>query len=136
MARVFFDTNILVYTLDADAMEKRERARAVLRERSRSDELFISTQVLQEFYVAATRKLGLEPLVAKETMAAFERINIVVVTRPLIDEAIDISILHRLSFWDSLIVAAAIDSRCESLLTEDLSDGQSIRGLRIVNPFS
>ena len=135
MSRVFVDTNILVYTLDADTPLKRDRAREVLRDRARNDELFISTQVLQEFFVAATRKLRIEPLVAKESLASLERLNVVVVTKPLIDEAIDLSILHQLSFWDSLIVAAATDARCEILLTEDLSHGQSIRGLKVVNPL-
>ncbi len=95
----------------------------------------ISTQVMQEFYVAATKKLGAEPLVVKDILSAFERFETVVIMPDIIKEAIDCGIINRLSFWDALIVAAAESANCERLWTEDLNDGQVIRGVRIENPI-
>jgi len=98
-------------------------------------ETVISTQVLQEFYVASTTKLGVKPLVAKSLLRSFENMETVQIDPGMIREAVDISILHRLSFWDSLILAAAESARCEILYTEDLNADQIIRGVLIENPF-
>ena len=95
----------------------------------------ISTQVLQAFYVAATRKLEIEPLAAKQLLQGFKNLETVVVNPALVEEAIDCSILHQLSSWDGLMVASAASAGCEVLMTEDLNSGQVIRGVRIQNPF-
>jgi predicted nucleic acid-binding protein len=91
--------------------------------------------VLQEFFVVATKKLGVDPLDAKGILESFENFEVVQITPHLIRSAIDTSVLNRLSFWDALIVAAAESAACELLVTEDLSDGQVIRGVRVTNPF-
>lgn len=90
---------------------------------------------MQEFYVAATNKLGADPLLIKDILRSLERIETIVVTPALIKEAIDCSIIHRLSFWVALIVTCADSAQCAVLLTEDLNDGQTIRSVRIENPF-
>ena len=90
---------------------------------------------MQEFYVAATRKLGVDPLVAKGVLKTFAVFEIVQVSAPLIQEAIDCSILNRLSFWDSLILAAAASAGCSVVMSEDLNAKQSILGVTILNPF-
>jgi len=95
----------------------------------------ISTQVLQEFYVAATKKLAADPLAVKDILHSFRRFETVVITPEIIKEAIDCSLISRLSFWDSLIVVAAESAPCEKIWTEDLNDGQIIRGVRIENPL-
>jgi predicted nucleic acid-binding protein len=95
----------------------------------------ISTQVLQEFYVASTRKLGTDPLIAKDILRTLERFETVVISPMLIREAVDCSILNHLSFWDALIIVAAESAHCETLWTEDLNHGQIIRGVRIENPL-
>ena len=95
----------------------------------------ISTQVLQEFYVAATAKLGADPLLVKDILRSLERLETVVVSPMLIKEAIDCSLINRLSFWDALIVVTAESAHCEILWTEDLNHGQVIRGVRIENPL-
>jgi len=136
MPKVFLDTNVLVYAADNADARKRERARELLRTQSSENEVFISTQVLQEYFVSITKKLGIEALTAKELLRTFERFSTVVIEPRIISEAIDISILHRLSFWDSLILAAADSVHCEILFSEDLSDGQIVRGVQIKNPFS
>jgi len=135
MAKIFIDTNILIYSMDQFDPQKRQRCRAVLK--TLKDDLsgVISTQVMQEFYVAATQKLGAEPLIVKDILNSLERFEIVIIRPDIIKEAIDCGIINRLSFWDALIVVAAQSANCEKLWTEDLNDGQLIRGVRIENPL-
>jgi predicted nucleic acid-binding protein len=133
--KVFIDTNILVYSIDRDETVKRKRARELLKSLGKGSLVFLSTQVLQEFYVAATRKLGMDPLLAKDMLREWRRFNVVTVTPEIIEEAVDISILNQLSFWDGAVLAAARASGCEVVYTEDLNDGQLIGGIRMINPF-
>ena len=90
---------------------------------------------MQEFYVAATAKLGADPLLIKDILRSLERFETVVVSPMLIKEAIDCAIINRLSFWDALIVVSAESAHCETLWTEDLNHGQVIRGVCIENPL-
>jgi len=136
MSKVFIDTNILIYAMDKYHPEKRSRCRDLLKSLSIELKGVISTQVMQEFYVTATRKLGADPLAVKDLLSAFERFETVLITPEIIREAVDCSILNRLSFWDSLIVSAAERASCETLWTEDLNQGQMIKGVRIENPLS
>lgn len=135
MSKVFLDTNILVYSLDQSDPAKKEKCRELMRGLVAENNAVISTQVMQEFYVAATSKLGADPLLIKDILRSLERIETIVVTPALIKDAVDCSILHRLSFWDALIVTCAESAQCTVLLTEDLNDGQIIRSVRIENPF-
>jgi predicted nucleic acid-binding protein len=135
MSKVFLDTNILIYSLDQSDPGKMESSRELLRALTTENIGVISTQVLQEFYVAATTRLGADPLIIKEIIRSLERFETVVITIALIREAIDCSVLNRISFWDALIIAAAESAKCSLLWTEDLSHGQIIRSVRIVNPF-
>jgi predicted nucleic acid-binding protein len=95
----------------------------------------ISTQVLQEFFVAATRKLNVAPLAAKGIVKTFAVFETVQVSPAIIQEAIDCSILNQLSFWDSLILVAAASAGCGSVLSEDLNPGQAVLGVKVQNPF-
>jgi predicted nucleic acid-binding protein len=95
----------------------------------------ISTQVLQETWVVSVRKLGLDPLDAKEIIHGFRRFETVMVDPDMIEEAVDIHSVNGVSFWDALILAAAERASCATLLTEDMADGQVVRGVRITNPF-
>ncbi len=133
--KIFFDTNVLIYAVDRHSPEKQRIARDAMRLAAQNDAGVLSTQVLQEFYVIATRKLGIDPLVAKEIMAGFENMEVVQVTPVLIRDAVDASVVNQISFWDALIVAAARSAVCECLLTEDLNSGQTILGVRVDNPF-
>jgi predicted nucleic acid-binding protein len=133
--RTFFDTNILIYADDLAAGGKRERALAILEEHVRGGTAVVSTQVLQEFYVIATRKLGVSAAVARHKVELFGRLDLVEVDLELILGAIDVQRLHQLSFWDALIVHAAAVAGCSVLLSEDLQDGRVIDGLRISNPL-
>jgi predicted nucleic acid-binding protein len=133
--KVFIDSNILVYAQDSGQLRKRARSRALIEELVHSGEGVISTQVLQEFYVASTRKLGVAPLAAKAVLKTFAAFETVQVSPELIQEAVDCSILNELSFWDALIVAAARAAGCVALYSEDLNTGQTILGVKVENPF-
>jgi predicted nucleic acid-binding protein len=136
IGKLFFDTNVIVYALDNADPAKRDRCRAVLRAAAVSGRGVVSTQVLQELFVVATHKLGMDPLDAKDIVTAQENFEVVVTTPRLIREAIDCSVLSRLSFWDALIAVAAESAACALLVTEDLNDGQLIRGVKVASPFA
>ncbi|HET9044004.1 MAG TPA: PIN domain-containing protein [Burkholderiales bacterium] len=133
----FFDTNVLVYLFDSASPEKQGRARDVFSERAQRDEVVLSTQVLQEFYVTVTRKLA-PPLSADEAerlVRDFAAFPVVSTDAPLVGAAIALSRRHQLSLWDAMIVVAARAGGASELLTEDLQHGQVLEGVRIVNPF-
>lgn len=135
--RVFFDTNILVYLFDADAADKQTQARDRFQAEASAGRTLLSTQVLQEFYVAVTRKLAvpLEPEAAEEVVRNLAVLPVVRIDPERILAAIVKSRRLQLSFWDALIVEAALAGGAECLLTEDLQHGQTIETLRIENPF-
>jgi predicted nucleic acid-binding protein len=133
--RVFVDTNIFVYADDRAARTKRARARAVLSELIRTRRAVVSTQVMQEYFAAAIKKLGLSPERARSRVERLNRLDVVLVRPELILGAIDLCRLHPLSFWDALVVRSASAAGCGRLLSEDLQDGQTIDGVRIENPF-
>ena len=135
MPKIFIDTNILVYSLDQFDPEKQKKCRELLKMLTGELRGVISTQVMQEFYVASTTKLGAEVLTVKDILHSFERFETIIITPQIIKEAIDCSIINKLSFWDALLVVAAESAKCEKLWSEDLNDGQLIRGVRIENPL-
>ena len=134
--KVFIDTNILIYTQNDKEKKKQLTCRNVLSNIIQKNHLVISTQVMQEYYNVATLKLGLEKLYVKRTIEMFDVYEIVVIQPSIIYRAIDIQILNQLSFWDSLIISAAISANCSMVLTEDMNDGQVIEGVKILNPFT
>lgn len=133
--RRFLDTNVLVYADDLDAGTKREKARGILDEALASGEGVVSTQVLQEFFVISTGKLGVEPALARRKVELLAEMDLVRVDLDLILAAIDLSRLHSFSFWDALIVRAAAAAGCGRLLSEDLQHGQVVDGVRIEDSF-
>ncbi len=136
VSKIFIDTNILVYTLDKRHEARQQKARKVLKKTASSHQPVISTQVIKEFYVVATAKLGADQIIIKNIIHNFRNMEIVNNDLELIEQAIDISVLSRLSFWDSLIIAAAEKARCEIILSEDLNPGQLYRGGAVLNPFT
>ena len=133
--RVFLDTNILVYADDADAGTKREQARKIIEAALDKGNGVVSTQVLQEYFVVATRKLGLSATVAHEKVELLATLAVVAIEVKHVLEAIKLHRLHKLSFWDCLILAGAKAAGCERLLSEDLQHGRTIEGVKIENPF-
>lgn len=135
--KIFFDTNILVYSVDENDLQKKEIASQLLTDASSSKTGIISTQSLQEFYNVAIKKLKLSKQIAKEYVELFSsQLTVRQVTVPLILNAIDISIKNKLSFWDSLILSSANDNGCIIVYSEDLNNGQIVGGTKILNPFT
>ena len=106
--KIFFDTNILVYMQSGLDPLKTKRCRQIFEKSSSENLVVISTQILQEFYITMTRKLSHDPITIKKLLFLFTDFEIVSNNTPIIFEAIDISVLHQLPFWDSLIISAAI----------------------------
>jgi len=134
--RSFLDTNVLVYTDDGDADEKKAAALDLFARLRRERTGVVSTQVLQEYVVASTRKLGVASDTARRKVQLFSRLEVVVIDTKQIVGAIDLTRLHKLSFWDALIIRSALDVNCRVLYSEDLQPDRRIDGLRIVNPFT
>jgi predicted nucleic acid-binding protein len=134
--RTFVDTNVVVYADDLDAGEKRIKARQLVGDLLRTACGVLSTQVLQEFFVVATRKLSVDASVARRKVELLARMEVVRVDERLVLEAIDLHRLHALSFWDALIVRAAAVGGCARILSEDMHHGRTIDGVRIENPFT
>lgn len=132
----FFDTNVLVYFLDEGEPRKREVARNLVREHLIEGDGMLSVQVLREFY-SASRKAP-RPLPVEE---AVEAVRYFATFSPMPEDAgMVLRAVHRsralaLSFWDALIVEAALAGGADRLLTEDLQHGQVIDGMRVENPF-
>jgi predicted nucleic acid-binding protein len=136
--KTFIDTNVLVYAYDRSAGVKRDIARQIFSELWESGKGALSVQVLQEFFVTITKKvkrpLGLEE--ARETVADLLKWEIVANDGESILRAIAVLERHKLSFWDAMIIQAALKAGATTLLTEDLTDGVMIDGLKITNPFA
>ena len=135
--RTFVDTNVLIYAHDVDAGTKRQTAQAILRGLWSERTGTLSIQVLQEFYVNVTRKIP-RPIskqsarILVTTYAAW----CVDTTPAEIATAFQIEDASRIGFWDALIVASALKSGAERIVSEDLNAGQLIAGILVENPFA
>jgi predicted nucleic acid-binding protein len=132
----FLDTNILLYSISRDPTEaqKRDIAIALLD----ADDIALSVQVLQEFYVQATRATRPDAIahdLAVGLMRTWLRFEIQEITLPVMTGALDIRATYGLSYWDAAIVAAARALGCRELYSEDLSHGREIESVTINNPF-
>jgi predicted nucleic acid-binding protein len=132
----FVDTNILLYAVSHDAEEshKATLARAILAEKN----LCLSVQVLQEFYVQATRESRPDPLdheQATKLVESFLRFPLADITREVMLAALATHRRFQISYWDASILEAARSLGCETVLSEDLGDGQDYAGVRVENPF-
>lgn len=133
---VFFDTNVLIYSISVDPSEAEKCQRAT--ELLRRDDGALSIQVLQEFYTQATRPTRPHRLsheLTADLIVAWTRFPVQEITLALFKWALEIKKTHRFSYWDSAIIAAAQALGCHELYTEDMSHGRQIEGVRIINPF-
>jgi predicted nucleic acid-binding protein len=133
----FVDTNILVLAEDRDAKGKHDIARELVLGLWNDRQGVLSIQVLQEFYVTVTRKLK-TPLRAAEALDAVREYltwTVVENTGSLLLEAVELQQRAQLSFWDAMVVQAAIQAGCDRLYSEDLNAGQRIDSVTIINPF-
>jgi predicted nucleic acid-binding protein len=134
----FVDTNVLVYAHDRSETHRRPIAQATLDDLWRTRTGTLSTQVLTEFYVVATRKFDppMTRRAAREVIGAYSAWPVVQVDAALILAASTLEGRHTLSFWDALIIEAAARSGATRLFSEDLQGGRRIRNLTIENPFA
>lgn len=134
--RSFIDTNVLVYADDGGDRSKQSVATGLIETHLRAGSGVISTQVLQEFVNTALRKLLLPVELIRARLALYRRFDVVPSSADLVTSALDIHVLHRISYWDALILQAARQSGCAQLLTEDMNGGAVLAGVRLVNPFA
>ena len=135
--KIFIDTNILIYSYDKHEPEKQKRAQFLLKEGIQNDNVVISSQVLSEFFCTVTKKIH-EPMSSDEAHEIIRQFNIfpiVEVDSDLVNRAIETLKQYHISYWDSLIVAAAERGRCSKLLSEDFNSGQRYYEILAVNPF-
>ncbi len=132
--RAFFDTNVLLYLYGGDA-SKRSRAKELFQEYADAGQLVLSTQVVQEFYAAGSRKLGMPRRELREAVSAMLDFPLVVIGPPHILVALEVEEQYRISWWDALIVSAAESAEAEILFTEDLNNGQRYGSVEVRNPF-
>ena len=133
--RAFLDTNVLVYAIDrSDGAKHRIALELIVR---RADDLVVSAQVLSELYAVITRKFR-DSITPEQAASFVDRISglpVIAIDADLVRDAIALSREARLSYWDGLILAAARLAACDTLLTEDLSHGSKVAGVRIENPL-
>ena len=134
----FVDTNVLAYAHDRSESVKQPVARTLLEGLWRDRAGVLSTQVLQELYVVATRKFDppMPRAAARELVVVYGTWPVVQVDVPLIVAASELEERHTLSFWDALVVEAARRAGATRLVTEDLQPGRTIGGVTIENPFA
>ena len=132
----FADTNVLLYAISRDSQERTKAARA--NELLSSRDVGLSVQVLQEFYVQATRESRADRLTHEQAAAlveSFRRFPVQETTIGLALAAMSTGNRFRISYWDAAILEAARALACDVVLSEDLSDGQDYAGIRVENPF-
>ncbi len=132
--KVFFDTNVLLYMHGSDP-GKRAWAEELYREYTEAGLALLSTQVVQEFYAAASRKLRMTREELVDATATLLNLPLIVLDAPQIKAAIRIEERYQISFWDALILAAAESGGADILYTEDLNDGQQYGPVQVRNPF-
>lgn len=136
MSARFVDTNVLLYAISRDPGEREKAARA--NELLRDPKLALSMQVLQEFYVQATRETRDDAISHRQALGlieSFTRFPIVETTVELVFAAAVTRERFRISYWDAAIIEGARLAGCEVVLSEDLSQGTDYAGVRVENPF-
>lgn len=133
----FLDTNILVYAYDKHEQGKQKKAQSLLKESIQNDNAVLSTQVLGEFFCVVTKHIK-EPMSvdeAHEIIKKFSIMHVVEIDLALVNRAIDTHKKYHISYWDSLIIAAAERADCEKIFSEDFNSGQQYHNVLTINPF-
>ena len=135
--KYFIDTNILVYAHDTSEGNKHKVSKNIILDGIEKDNIAISTQVLNEFFVTVTQKIEktLSIEVAKKEIMLLKCLEVVEIDIDMIIQAIEILQKYKLSYWDALIISASKKAKCTLLYSEDLSAGKVIESIKITNPF-
>jgi len=131
----FLDTNILVYASDARDRKKQKKCMEIVAAALVHGTASISTQVLFEYANVALAKLNLNPSVVRQQIHILSSLPTIVQSASLAARAVEIRDIYGITFWGSAIVAAAEEARCDRILSEDFSDGQSYCGILVHNPL-
>ncbi len=131
----FLDTNVLVYSIDFRDIRKHRVARAIVLDAKDSDDYLVSAQVLNEFTNVSLRKLGITKDQTLSALGKFAAIRAVPVMPEWTPQAIRVKDRYGIQFFDALLLIAAESNGCDTILTEDLADGQVYCGVKAVNPF-
>ncbi len=134
-SRVFLDTNVIVYAHDFDEPRKRKVATDILFRALRSRHGVISAQVMGESFVSFVKKVGLTSEEAAAEVRQLAQFRVVELSASLVLRGLEIKASFGLSYWDSLIIAAAERASCPVVFSEDLNDGQQYGTVAVVNPF-
>lgn len=135
MSKIFLDTNVLIYAVDARDPTKQSRAIAAVESCIRDGTGAISTQVLQEFAAVALGKLGQTTDAVLAELSLLEMLEVVQVTPALIRRGVELHARHGVSYWDGAILAAAEAARCDRLWSEDFASGTRHGAIRVENPL-
>jgi predicted nucleic acid-binding protein len=136
LANVFIDTNIVVYAHVSTDAEKHKKAVSLLQSDLVDDNIMVSTQVLGEFYAAMTKYKRNHDEIYRFIIEIIRDSNIVEVSVKTVESCLKLKETYGFSYWDSLILAAALSSNCSIIYSEDMQHNQIIEGrLTIINPF-
>ncbi len=132
----FVDSNVFIYALDRNATSKQKKARRIVADAFAARATYrISSQVLAKFSSVAIRKLGISTPLLLSLLSEMGKISHVAIDNALVSRAVEIQGIYGIQYYDAQIVAAAERIGCDSILTEDLNDGQMYCGIMAVNPF-
>lgn len=133
--KYFLDTNFIIYCFSKDEPQKQQKCLDVLEQAKGRVSFVLSTQVINEFAAVMLGKFKQGPIEVKTIISDLALFEVVRIDVKLIKDAIDIFTLHKISFWDSLIISGAKSANCHTVLTEDMQHGLEIGGVKIQNPF-
>ena len=134
--RSFIDTNVLIYAEASDVPAKQRTALDLLKRLYEEALGVLSTQVLQEYCNVALKKLRLPAQHVRAQLDLYQQFEVIQVTPAIIQAGLDLHQTRSVAFYDAIIVASAQIAGCEVLWTEDMNAGESVGGLRIINPFA
>ncbi len=134
--RSFIDTNILIYAETGDVPAKQQAALVLLKQLYEDANGVVSTQVLQEHCNVALKKLKLSAQHVRAQLEFYEQFEVIQVTPAIIHGGLDLHQTRSVSFYDAHILSSAQTAGCNLLMSEDMNAGETIGGVRIVNPFA
>lgn len=134
--RSFIDTNILVYAEASDEPAKQKAALALLKQLYEDASGVLSTQVLQEYCNIALKKLKLPPQYVRAQLDLYEQFDVIQVTPAIIRAGLDLHQIRSVAFCDAIVLASAQTAGCSLLFSEDMNTGETVDGVRIINPFA
>ena len=135
-SRSFIDTNVLVYAEASDEPVKQQTVLALLKQLYENATSLLPTQVLQQYCNVALKKLKLAAAHIRAQLDLYEQFEIVQITPALIRAGLDLHQTRSVSFYDAIVLASAETAGCSELFSEDFNTGETVGGVRIINPFA